>query len=105
MTDYEQDFYTAVAANLGLEINSIPDDPVDDINKLWQIFVCGTHSAAKQMPHWEDKYRDLQECVVKAIERGEWNVDGANDPDRHVCDLQRCMPTIKKAAEEQACLA
>ena len=34
--------------------------------------------------HYHDEYYDLLECVRTAIDAGDWIVDGACDPDRHL---------------------
>jgi hypothetical protein len=39
------------------------------------------HNAAK---YYHDEYMDLLETVQAAIKAGDWIVDGACDPDRHI---------------------
>ena len=34
--------------------------------------------------HYHDEYWDLLEICYKAIRSGDWKVDGACDPDRHI---------------------
>lgn len=34
--------------------------------------------------YYHDEYWDLLECVKTAINAGDWKVDGACDPDRHL---------------------
>lgn len=43
--------------------------------------------------HYHDEYWDLLECVRTAINAGDWNVDGACDPDRHLSKYKQASKT------------